>query len=512
MAESPVLLPDDEYNRALIESVHPPDWKNPEPAGRYNLVVIGAGSAGLISAAIAAGLGARVALVERNLMGGDCLNVGCVPSKAMIRSARAVGEIARAASLGVHVRGDVEVDFAAVMQRMRRLRSAIAPVDSAARYRDELGVDVYLGQARFTGPDRIDVDGTELTFSRAVIATGARASAPPIPGLDETGYLTNETVFSLTERPERLAVIGAGPIGCELAQSFQRLGSRVTALELLPQVMGREDPDAAAIVERAMRADGVEIVLEAGLKQIERTPDGKRLVYEAGGETRELVVDEILVGAGRRPNVEGIGLDEAGVQVDPRTGVVVDDFLRTSNPRVFAAGDICLAAKFTHMADASARIAVQNALFGGVLPFLRKRVSALTVPWCTYTDPEVAHVGMYAADAEREGLEHETYRIDLEHNDRSRLEGDDEGFVKVLVQKGKDRILGATIVAAHAGEMIGEISVAMASGAGLAKLNDVIHPYPTQSEAIRAAGGAYVRTRLTPTVAKIFKTFLRWTR
>jgi pyruvate/2-oxoglutarate dehydrogenase complex dihydrolipoamide dehydrogenase (E3) component len=512
MPDTPVLVPDDAHNRVLLENVHPPDWKNPVPDGRYNLVVLGAGAAGLISAAIAAGLGGRVALVERHLMGGDCLNVGCVPSKSLIRSARAIAEIRRAESLGVRVPDGVEVDFAAVMERVRRVRSGIAPVDSARRYRDELGVDVYLGAARFTGPDRVDVEGTELRFARAVIATGARAAAPPIPGLDEVGSLNNETVFSLTERPARLAVIGSGPIGCELSQAFQRLGTQVTLLEMQAQIMGREDREAARIVESAMLDDGVRIELEAQLTGIDRVPEGKRLRYERAGEAHELIVDEILVGVGRAPNVAGMGLVEAGVEYDERRGVIVDDYLRTRNKRIFAAGDVCLPAKFTHTADASARIAVQNALFGSLMPFARKRVSALTIPWCTYTDPEVAHVGMYAHDADDAGIAHDEYQIDLEHNDRSRTEGDTEGFVKVLVERGTDRILGATIVAGHAGEMISEISVAMAAKVGLGKLNDVIHPYPTQAEAIRAAGGAYTRTRLTPRVARIFETLLRWSR
>ena len=513
MRDKPVLVPDDAHNRALLENVHPPDWKNPVPPdGRYNLVVLGAGSAGLISSAIAAGLGARVALVERHLMGGDCLNVGCVPSKSLIRSARVVAEIRRAGSFGVRVPDGVEVDFAAVMERVRRVRSQISPVDSARRYRDELGVDVYLGSARFTGPDCIDVEGTELRFARAIIATGARAAAPPIPGLEEVGYLNNETVFSLTQRPERLAVIGSGPIGCELSQAFQRLGSQVTLLEMQHQIMGREDSAAARIVEAALRADGVRIELEAQLGGVIRVPEGKRLRYEQGGESHELVVDEIMVGVGRAPNVEGLGLEEAGVEYDVRKGVAVDDHLRTRNKRIFAAGDICLPAKFTHTADASARIAVQNALFGSLLPFARKRVSALTIPWCTYTDPEVAHVGMYAHDAESAGIAHDEFQIELAHNDRSQTEGDEAGFVKVLVEHGTDRILGATIVAAHAGEMISEISVAMAAKLGLGGINDVIHPYPTQAEAIRAAGGAYTRTRLTPRVARLFETILRWSR
>jgi len=502
----PRVLPDDQYDRALLENVHPPDWKNPTPVGRYNLVVIGAGTAGLVTAAGAAGLGARVALIERHLMGGDCLNVGCVPSKCMIRSSRVVGELAAAEQFGVRV-GAAAVDFPAVMARMRRLRARLSAIDSAHRYTKEKGIDVYLGEARFTSRETIEVGGQTLSFKRAVIATGARAAEPPIPGLSEVGFLTNETVFALTERPPRLAVIGGGPIGCELAQAFRRLGCAVTLINDTPHVLNREDADAAEIAQRALVRDGVRLVLSAEILSVRRAGADKVLrVRHPGGED-EVAVDEILVGAGRAPNVEGLGLETAGVDYMPGRGVRVDDHLRTTNPRIFAAGDVCMDWKFTHAADFAARIAIQNALFFG-----RKRLSALLMPWCTYTEPEIAHVGLYERDAAARGIAVDTFIRPLSEVDRAVADGQEEGFVKVMVKRGTDQILGATIVAAHAGDMISEITLAMTAKVGLGRLANIIHPYPTQAEAIRQVGDMYNRTRLTPTVKRLFDAFLRLTR
>ena len=505
MTQSARVLPPDEANRLLEANVHPPGWTDPEPAPRYNLVVVGGGTAGLVTAAAAAGLGARAALVERHLLGGDCLNVGCVPSKCLIRSARAAADARNAAALGVRVQG-VEVDFAAVMERMRRVRSRISHHDAAARFR-ELGVDVFLGHGRFTGPDRLEVNGKVLAFAKAVIATGARAVVPPIPGLSEAGYLTNETVFSLTERPARLAVFGAGPLGCELAQAFQRLGSRVTLFERGPQFLPREDPDAAALLAETLERDGVVTKLRTTVERVEPGPEGVRVHFVEAGRPGVLEADRILVGAGRAPNVEDLGLEAAGVAYDARRGVEVDDFLRTTNPRIYAAGDVCLAHKFTHTADATARIALQNALFLG-----RKRLSRLTVPWCTYTDPEIAHVGMYAKDAEAAGLGVETLVRPLAEVDRALADGEEEGFVKIHLEKGTDRILGATIVARHAGEMIGEVAVAMGARMGLGRLAGVIHPYPTQAEAIRQLGDVYNKGRLTPWIRGLLLRWLAWSR
>jgi len=500
------VRPNDASNTELVANVHPPDWRQPNPPPRYNLVVIGGGTAGLVTAAGAAGLGARVALVERHLLGGDCLNVGCVPSKCVIRSARAVGDIRAAGALGVTVSGAVEADFGAVMERMRGIRARISRHDSAERF-NGLGVDVFLGAGRFTGPETVEVNGTTLRFKKAVIATGARAHHPAIPGLAEAGFLTNETVFELTERPRRLAVIGAGPIGCELAQAFRRFGSEVTLFHTGAHILNREDADAAGIVQRAFVDEGIHLALGARLTRVERGGDGKVLHCDMPRGPLRVTVDEILVGAGRAPNVDGLGLETVGVAYDRKAGVTVNDRLQTSNPRIYAAGDVCMSEKFTHAADFAARVVIQNALFFG-----RKRLSALTIPWCTYTDPEIAHVGLYERDAEKRGMLIDTYLRPFSEVDRAVADGEEDGFVKVHVRKGGGAIVGATVVARHAGEMINELTLAITAGIGLGRLASVIHPYPTQAEAIRQAGDMFNRTRLTPRVKRLFAAWLRWTR
>ena len=503
------VLPLDAHNAALVANVHPPDWKNPTPDGRYNLVVIGAGTAGLITSLVAASLGAKVALIERFLMGGDCLNVGCVPSKAVIRAAHMAHEARGASAIGLGVADARLPDFAAAMERMREIRARISHDDAAKRYQAEFGVEIFFGNARFTGPRTVDVDGTALEFAKAVIASGARAAAPPVPGLAEAGYLDNETVFTLTERPRRLAVIGSGPIGCELAQAFRRLGSEVTLFEMAPQILTREDPDAVAIVEKAFVRDGIEIVLGCKLERVERR-GAEQLIQlscpKAG--PRALAFDEILVGAGRAPNVEGMGLEAVGVEYDVRAGIQVDDFLRTTNPRIYAAGDCAMAWKFTHAADAAAKIVVQNALFS-LGPLGKKRLSQLVMPWCTYTDPEIAHVGLYERDAKARGLALDTYQVPIERANRAVTDGQEEGLVKIHVKKGTAEIVGATVVAAHAGDLITQLTLAITQKIPLGAFTNVIYPYPTQGEAIKAAAGLFTRTRLTPRVRRLFTALMR---
>jgi pyruvate/2-oxoglutarate dehydrogenase complex dihydrolipoamide dehydrogenase (E3) component len=506
MTGAPAAAPLDEHDARLLANVRPPHWSNPEPAARYNLVVIGAGTAGLVAAAGAAGLGARVALVERRLMGGDCLNFGCVPSKALIRASRVCGEINRAADYGIASEAPARAQFASVMERMRRVRAELSANDSAARFKS-LGVDVFLGECRFIGRDAAEVGGKRLNFSRALIATGARPIAPPIPGLAEAGFLTNETVFSLTELPRRFAVIGAGPIGCELAQAFRRLGSEVWLLEALAQILPREDRDAAAAVEHAIVGDGVELLTGCKVANVARSAAGRIVSFEYGGVLREIEVDEILVTAGRAPNVEGIGLEEAGIEYDRKSGVRVDDYLQTTNPRVFAAGDVCSELQFTHLSDAHARIVIRNALFFG-----RARASQLTIPWCIYTDPELAHVGLNLAEAATRGIAVRTFVQEMSSVDRAVLDGETEGFAKVHVREGGDQIVGATIVAPHAGEIISELTLAIDSGVGLGRIADVIHPYPTQAEAIKKIADAYNRTRLTPSRRRLLTRLLAWRR
>jgi pyruvate/2-oxoglutarate dehydrogenase complex dihydrolipoamide dehydrogenase (E3) component len=437
-----------------------------------------------------------VALVEKHLLGGDCLNYGCVPSKAIIRAARAWADVRDAGSFGIEVPPGTRVKFETVMERMRRLRASLSLHDSAARFRD-LGVDVYLGEGRFTGAHQIEVGGTTLSFKKACIATGARAMAPPIPGLAEAGYQTNETLFSLTTLPGRMAVIGAGPICCEMAQTFARFGSRVTLLQSASRILPRDDPDAVAVVRKSLETDGIRIVTGAKVTGVSPAPGGKKVRFEAAGRTEEVEVDEVLVGVGRAPNVEGLGLEAAGVRFD-KSGVKVDDRLRTSNRDIYAAGDICSPYQFTHLADAMARIVIGNALFHG-----RGKASALTIPWCTYTDPEVAHVGLHPQEAKERGHRVREFVQEFRDIDRAILDGDPECLAKVWVEEGTDRILGASLVAPHAGEMIGEIGVAMTNGLGLKAIARTIHAYPTQAEVWKRIADAYQRTRLTPLAKKV---------
>jgi len=505
MADLPQILPQTEANQTLLQNVHPADWVNPTPADCYNLVVVGAGTAGLLTAAGAAALGAKVALVERHLLGGDCLNYGCVPSKGLIRAARAIRDAQTAGEFGVIGGERLCIDFATAMERMQHVRSTISPHDSARRFRDELGVDVFFGSGSFSGPESIEVEGKRLRFRKAAICTGARAAAPAIPGIAAAGYLTNETVFSLTKLPRRLAVIGGGPVGCELAQAFARLGSEVTLLASREQLLPREDREAARIVENALSRDRVRLWLGSKIARAERRGLEKFISVEQGGMRQELVVDEILVGIGRAPNVEGLGLEAAGVAYDAKLGVTVNERLQTSNRRIYAAGDICFPYKFTHTADALARILIANALFMG-----RQKSSALVIPWCTYTDPEVAHVGMYEQQAREKGVEVTTLTVPLGDVDRALIDGEADGFARVHLRKGTDKILGATVVARHAGEMINELTLAMTAGLGLSTIGRTIHPYPTQAEAIRKLADAYNRTRLTPFVKKMLGGWLKW--
>jgi len=493
------VSPTDSYNAALLSQVRPPEWQNPAPAPRYDLVVIGGGTAGLVSAAGAAGLGARVALVERKLLGGDCLNFGCVPSKALLRAGRAAAAVHDASNYGINT-AETQVNFQAVMERVRRLRAEISHHDSAERFKN-MGVDVFFGNAKFLNGYSLDVNGATLRFKRAAICTGARAAVPAIEGLEDTGYLTNETVFELCEMPGRIVVLGAGPIGCELAQAFQRLGVAVTVLEMGARILPREDAEISATVAEALQKDGVEIICNARVVRVEKNGGGKHVFFERDGSLSSAVCDEMLLGAGRKPNIEGLNLEAAHVAYDNR-GVIADDFLRTSNRRIFAAGDVCMAQQFTHAADAAARILIRNALFP---LFPKARLGGLLIPRCTYTSPEIAHVGWTKGEALERGMAVDSISVPMSANDRAILDGATAGLLVVLLQKGKDKILGATLVSEHAGENIGVLALAMKRGAGLGALSGLILPYPTQGMAIKSAGDAYMRSKLTPGVAKLLR-------
>ena len=497
-----LVKPLDDANLELLRHVHPAGWRNPDGKGVYDLIVVGAGPAGLVSAVGAVELGARGAIIERALMGGDCLNVGCVPSKGLLRAARLVGEAGKGDALGVPIEV-AEIDFERVMRRMRRRRADISSNDSARRCAD-LGIDVFFGDAQFTGLGEVAVKGQRLQFRRAVITTGTRPAAPPIPGLADTPYLTNETLFWITERPSQLLVVGGGAIGCEMAQAFARLGSEVILFDMSPQLLPREGRDAAEVVARQLGRDGVRIELGVRVQQVGKTANGIELEFERDSTLGRVGGDHLFVAAGRAPNVETLNLEAAGVGYGEE-GIVVDDRLRTSNRRIYAAGDVCSPFKFTHAADAMARIVIQNALFFG-----RRKVSALVIPWCTYTDPEIAHVGLCEQETREQGRQIETLTIPLTDVDRAVLDEETDGFIRVHHDRGK--LLGCTIVASHASEIIGEASYIITHSGTLDDLSATIHPYPTQAEALRKAADAYRRALLTPAVRVWFERYFKWTR
>jgi pyruvate/2-oxoglutarate dehydrogenase complex dihydrolipoamide dehydrogenase (E3) component len=482
---SPSMLAGDAANRSLLNNVHPEAWMNPRPADKYNLVILGGGYAGILTAREAVRVGAKVALVERNLLGGVCLNAGCISSKAMIRTSRLYAEMRNATHYGAQRPDNIHVDFAEVMERMRRVRSRVSR-RSSARQLKASGVDVFFGEARFSGPEAITVNGETLRFRRALIATGARPAIPSIPGLEEAGYLTNETVFELNECPRNLVVIGGGALGCELAQTFCRLGSTVSLVQDEPLFLDQEERDAAQILSESLARDGIDIHLNTQTVGV-RTEGTRKLVdLLSDGNKMTAVADAILLAAGRAPNVRGMNLEAAAVKYSDESGIQINDFLQTSNPRIYAAGDVCLEHKFAHIEGASAHIVTQNALFFG-----RLRLSALTIPWCTYTDPEIAHVGMYVKEAREKDIPIKTLTVPMHDVDRAMADAEEEGFVKIHIKEGTDRILGATVVARHAGELIGVISLAMSAGVGLRRLAHVSFPYPTQAAAIKMACNAY---------------------
>jgi pyruvate/2-oxoglutarate dehydrogenase complex dihydrolipoamide dehydrogenase (E3) component len=479
-------------------------------SGIYNAIVIGGGTAGLVTAAGTAGLGGRVALIERNKMGGDCLNFGCVPSKALIASSRAIEGIRRAELLGLEAM-EPDFEFENVFARMRERRAVIEPNDSAERF-EELGVDVFAGDANFISPNEIDVDGVRLRAKRFVVATGRRAGVPPIDGIEDIPYYTNETIFDgLKEKPESIVIVGAGPIGCELGQVFNRLGVKTTLVEFLPQIMGKEDVDVATFVQQRLESEGVTVLTGTSIRRAEMRSGEICLEADQKGSgdpasTMSLSPSVVLIAAGRIPNVEGLNLEAAGVEFT-RHGIPVNDYLQTSARHIYAAGDIAGPYQFTHTADTQARVVVRNILMP--IQLLRQKVNLDVVPWATYTDPEVAHVGLSERDADEQDLAYDLYKQNLAEVDRNIVEGEDVGFAKVLTAKGTDRILGVTLVGVHAGDLLHEFVLAIKHDIGLGGIASTIHAYPTFAEIARKLGDQYNRTRLTPRAKSVFEWLYR---
>jgi pyruvate/2-oxoglutarate dehydrogenase complex dihydrolipoamide dehydrogenase (E3) component len=502
------MIENNAADRLLLDRTHPQNWPNPIPKDRYDLVVIGGGTAGLVVAAGAAGLGIglKIALIEKDYLGGDCLNFGCVPSKAVIRAARAISEVRSSRQLGIAANGIA--DFGRVMERMREIRADISVHDSAQRFQ-ELGIDVFLGAAAFVDRTTIAVDNLQLLFKKAVIATGARASVPQINGLARVGYLTNETIFDLTELPPRLAVIGGGAIGCELAQAFQRLGSQVFIIHKNDRLLDREDPFVSQIMEEEFQKDRLIFHLGAHVESIEKQANGHIIKFQKNGQYQAIHVDRILIATGRSPNVNRLNLEAAGVEFDDRRGIHTNKYLQTTNPRIFAAGDVCLKWKYTHAADAAARIVIKNTLFSP-FGFGKSHIDKLVIPWVTYTTPEVARVGLSATEAAKKKVATREFFIPFAKVDRAIIDNETAGGIQILIDAKKDTILGATIVGTHAGESIGEIVLAMMQGVGLGELASVIHPYPTQAEAIRKAADSYRRTLLSANTRRLLRFLTRW--
>ncbi|MCU7916843.1 MAG: FAD-dependent oxidoreductase [Candidatus Thiodiazotropha sp. (ex Epidulcina cf. delphinae)] len=481
-------------------------WERPKMFDR-NLVVIGGGSAGLVSAYIAAAVKAQVSLIEKHKMGGDCLNTGCVPSKALIRCSRILNQSRRAEEWGFDAI-EVKYDFHNVMERVQRVVKAVEPHDSVDRYTG-LGVDVIEGEARITSPYSVEVNGIELRTPHIIVATGARPFVPPITGVDKIDYLTSDNLWELRELPERLLVLGGGPIGCELSQAFARFGSQVTIVEMMPRLMIREDEDVAEMVAARFREEGINLLV--GHKAVEFSQqDGEDLlICERDGEPVKVPYDRVLIAVGRKPNTSGFGLEDLNVSLNPNGTIQTDAYLQASIPTIYACGDVAGPYQFTHTAGHQAWYAAVNSLFGA---FRRFRVDYSVIPFATFTDPEVARVGLNEQEAIAQGIEYEVSRFDLSELDRAIAEGEAHGMVKVLTPPGKDRVLGATIVGENAGELIGEFTAAMKQGFGLNKILGTIHIYPTLFEANKYVAGVWKRAHAPEKLLAWVERFHTWLR
>ena len=466
----------------FAKDVFPKDWKNPKPAEIYDLVIIGGGPGGIAALMAARELGARVAIVEKEHLGGECLSYGCMPSKALIRSSRVAAEVRDAADFGIEVPKNWKVNFPAIMRRVHNKQSTLSPGDSPPHFK-KLGVDVFLGTGHFTGSNTLEVAGQTLRFKKALISTGTQPVRLAAKGVEEAGYLTNQNVFKLTSLPSSLAVIGAGPIGCELAQAFARLGSKVTLITRGATILPRDDRTATERLEKVMQKEGVQILFNTQVERVEKK--GRKRVLYLDRKSKSIAVDEILIAIGRLPAVEGLDLERAGVVFDLKKGVEANDFFQTSNPNIYTSGDVSSPYKFTHISQQQGKMAVHNALNGNKL----KR-SSVIIPWCTFTDPEIAHIGVQESAA---GVQ--TALVEMKNTGRAVLDGETTGFVKIHVKEGSDQIVGATIMARHAGDMISEIAVAIASQKGVRAIADAIHTFPTQAEAIREAAVSIVQAQ-----------------
>jgi pyruvate/2-oxoglutarate dehydrogenase complex dihydrolipoamide dehydrogenase (E3) component/uncharacterized membrane protein YdjX (TVP38/TMEM64 family) len=495
------------YLLGLVNRPKPPKQFAKPKSFEANMVVIGAGSAGLVSSIVAAGAKAKVILIEKHKMGGDCLNTGCVPSKALIRSARIVDYIKRGQDFGIDDAAG-QVNFAKVMERVKRVITTIEPHDSVERFTG-LGVECVSGDAKIVSPWEVEVGGRLITTRAIVIATGARPFVPPIPGLSDIDFLTSDTLWDIRELPKRLLVLGAGPIGCELAQSFARLGSQVTLIDQAPRIMPREDADVVEVVSARFKKDGVRVLTDCKAQEFSRVDGGGVLTALTSEGSLEIPFDKVLVAIGRKANVEGFGLEELGVEVEARGTLQLNEYLQTVYPNIYACGDVAGPYQFTHMASFQAWYATLNALLG---EFKKFRVEYKVVPWATFTDPEVARVGLSEQEAIDQDIPFEVTRYGIDDLDRAIADEEAHGFVKVLTEPGSDRILGATIVGYHAAELLAEFVLAMTHGLGLKKIAATTHIYPTLSEANRFTASAWRNARIPTHLLPWAEKFFRWRR
>jgi dihydrolipoamide dehydrogenase len=474
----------------------------------YNIIAIGGGSAGLVSSYIGSVVKAKVALIEKHQMGGDCLNTGCVPSKALLRTGKILSYIKRSQDFGLKS-AQVDFDFPDVMGRVHNVIKKVAPHDSIERY-TKLGVDCFTGSAKILSPHEVEVNGKTLTTKNIIIATGARPAIPPIPGLDQVDYLTTDTIWNLNKLPKKLMVMGGGPIGCELAQCFVRLGSEVTLVEMLPDILIREDEEASHMVRQKFIAEGIDVRINSKCKEVV-VQDGKNyMLVEKDGNTERVEFDQLLVAVGRAANAKGFGLEDIGVKLGPRGTVEVDPYLRTTTHKnIYACGDVAGPFQFTHTAAHQAWYCAVNALFS---PFKKFKVDYSVIPWATFTDPEVARVGLNEKDAKEQGIPYEVATYGIDDLDRAIADGEDKGYVKVLTPPGKDKILGVTIVGYHAGDLITEYVLAMKHGLGLNQILGTIHIYPTMAEANKYAAGIWKKNHAPTGLLNFIQKFHAWRR